>query len=87
MRQGDIHRNKEKRYVNDIARRLDFVVSGCTTNLASQPSVGLLSKWRTWLDPVNFDHPVTVRPTLGGRNVRCHLQKMVKTVLKTTWHA
>jgi hypothetical protein len=70
MRHRDVYRYKEKQYVrNDIDRRLGFAMSRCTANLASQPSVGLLSEWRAWLDTFDFDHPVTVRTSLGGRNV------------------
>jgi hypothetical protein len=70
MRHRHVHRYKEKQYVrNYIDRRLDFDVFRRTANLASQPSVGLLSEWWAWLDPFNFDHTVTVRTSLGSRYV------------------
>ena len=61
---------KEKHHVrNDFDRRLDFDVAGCSAHLASQPTVGLLPEWLAWLDPFDSDHPGTVGPVLGGRNV------------------
>lgn len=62
---ANVLHHKEEYYVrNGIDRRRDFAASRCTANLASQPPVGLLSEWRSWLDPLDFDHPATVRPVI-----------------------
>ena len=70
MNHRHVRRHKERRYVrNDTDRRPDFALFRHTANVASQPSVGLLSQWRAWLDPFDFDHPLTARTPLGGRSM------------------
>lgn len=72
----------EAQYVrNYFDRRRGFDVARCPAHLASQSRVGLLPEWRTWLDSFDSDHSDAVGPVLGGRNVFCHMQKLVQAVL------
>jgi hypothetical protein len=66
----DIHRYKEKHHVgNYFDRRFGVAVIGGAAHMASQPTVGLLPEWRTWLDSYGSDHPVGAGSDLAGGNV------------------
>jgi hypothetical protein len=84
----DVHCYKEERYGrNNFNRRLGFAVDRCTAHVASQSKVGLLSQWRAWLDPFDFDHPAAVGSVLGGREALCPMQMMVQDVSYIEWRA
>jgi len=44
-----------------------FNASWGTAHLASQPSVGILSEWRTWSGPFDTDHIFIDGQALKGR--------------------
>ena len=72
---------KENYHVrNNFDRRFGFAVTGCASDVASQPTVGLLSEWRAWPDTFDSDHLATAGPDLGGRNVRYHVKQRFSAV-------
>ena len=56
FREDNTRRNTHVRNNFDCRRDLDAVRR--TTNVATQPSVGLLSEWWSWFDLSYSDHPV-----------------------------